>query len=1219
VLPVGGATNLLSTSTLEAVEPYYTIKVRLTPSGGNDRTYNDVATRSFAIEAPWAEAGDNQVSVVGRTVTLDGRESQHHTAYDWRFSSMPIGSAATLSGANSAQPTFISDVPGSYEVQLQVSDDDGLYSPYAWVSVLANAQLGTTLTVDSAHGTPIPSIGTHAVMIGSTNAVSVDSVTIGGTNWNCLGWSGTGILPMSGTTNSADVVVVDELPTLTWLWETNVLLTVETSGDGAVSGVIDWVSVGTTQAVTAVASNGFVFSEWTGDLDGCVLDGATAELVMDRSRSLIAQFLPVPVSAFAAQVGGIDRVQLTWNYAGLPSALFRVEKLPGGETVWQTLATQSARSFLDDSVSEGESLFYRVSAVVDGLASESIQVRVEVPYLPDAPSGLRVESVSFTDVALGWQPAARATGYAVQRRSLPLGEWSFVAQSSSTAWVDSSVTEGARYAYRVRSVNEAGNSGFSAVVEVSIPVDSSEWTYGVQITNEVVSSNILCGAKISATFDLLLSNPEDTPVQHRVVAGLRDTNGFAVGSAVEIAEAVGVPVFPPEWLTNVVLPRGLRQPVDAGVYSLWVEDVLDGADPRETFASAVRTNESTLARRLALYDVREPQEGDAFVQAGLSSGFAGETVDVPITVGAIGGENAFSFSLDYDDSKLEFIELEPIDGMQGCYLKMNEDTSGEIGALMLLPLGVGLAPEVQDIAVARFRISESLGAGTSVSIAFGDTPSFRMVTDPYANMLPHVWYNGDVSVVSVGYEADVSPRGQPDGQLRAQDRMQIMRFAVGLDVPTLGTEYQRADCAPIDTRGDGQIDIRDAVIANRYVGGAESLKDVGGPSAPVVRMMALAEPMAFGDPVAQADAGVAGLLELDASSGMRGEILDVPVKLLSGGNIEAISFSVSFDPDELAFLSADPASVSSNAISIFNREESAEGLVSYAVRMPAGSPFPSGSIPVVTLRFRVVNAASDSVTRLDITSNPSPLMLSDGEGESIAAHSQGASVYLMPASATGQPESVEDLLATLGGTRVQLSWTDATNETGYLVYRRSQTDGWSLLAEIPADREQYADDGLQPGETYSYRLGAVNAVGESSSDPVEIQVPTKYRLWADVQVGENQGEPAEDSDGDGLSNHLEYLMNTDPMVPEQGLLEREMTDIYGAGKYFTLSFELDAAVSLEFISVDTCDDLSGGSWTRSPEVGNLESNGVRRLKFRAQKPRSESNSQFIRLRTLRPE
>lgn len=77
-------------------------------------------------EAPVARVGPDQSVVTGTTVTLDGTASSDadgdSLTFSWAFSSIPVGSAATLSGANTSTPTFTPDVAGVYVVRLVVND-----------------------------------------------------------------------------------------------------------------------------------------------------------------------------------------------------------------------------------------------------------------------------------------------------------------------------------------------------------------------------------------------------------------------------------------------------------------------------------------------------------------------------------------------------------------------------------------------------------------------------------------------------------------------------------------------------------------------------------------------------------------------------------------------------------------------------------------------------------------------------------------------------------------------------------------------------------------------------------------------------------------------------------------------------------------------------------------------------------------------------------------
>ena len=64
--------------------------------------------------------------------------------------------------------------------------------------------------------------------------------------------------------------------------------------------------------------------------------------------------------------------------------------------------------------------------------------------------------------------------------------------------------------------------------------------------------------------------------------------------------------------------------------------------------------------------------------------------------------------------------------------------------------------------------------------------------------------------------------------MKAADWTQVGRFVVGLDVPAPGNEFQRADCAPRNSFGDGQIKASDWVQAGRYVVGLDPITPAGG-------------------------------------------------------------------------------------------------------------------------------------------------------------------------------------------------------------------------------------------------------------------------------------------------------------------------------------------------------------------------------------------------------
>ena len=75
---------------------------------------------------PQAVAGGDLRATVGETVSLDGSASADADGdtltYRWSFASLPAGSVANLAGRDRALATFVPDLPGSYAVDLAVSD-----------------------------------------------------------------------------------------------------------------------------------------------------------------------------------------------------------------------------------------------------------------------------------------------------------------------------------------------------------------------------------------------------------------------------------------------------------------------------------------------------------------------------------------------------------------------------------------------------------------------------------------------------------------------------------------------------------------------------------------------------------------------------------------------------------------------------------------------------------------------------------------------------------------------------------------------------------------------------------------------------------------------------------------------------------------------------------------------------------------------------------------
>jgi YVTN family beta-propeller protein len=101
---------------------------------------------------PTAVAGADQSIRAGDTVNLNGSASFDDNTLDlgyvWSFFSLPEGSTATLTGANTATPSFVADLVGTYVVELVVTDESELLSLADQVEISTNNLAPTAVAGD---------------------------------------------------------------------------------------------------------------------------------------------------------------------------------------------------------------------------------------------------------------------------------------------------------------------------------------------------------------------------------------------------------------------------------------------------------------------------------------------------------------------------------------------------------------------------------------------------------------------------------------------------------------------------------------------------------------------------------------------------------------------------------------------------------------------------------------------------------------------------------------------------------------------------------------------------------------------------------------------------------------------------------------------------------------------------------------------------------------
>ncbi len=152
-----------------------------------------------------------------------------------------------------------------------------------------------TLAVASAQGgNPVPGIGTHTNAWRATVTPSVDALA---GNYTCTGWTGTGSIPATGSTNTTGpITLTTVVSSIAWQWVAHahhVTLHPGDHGDfpGANSGASYMTNIAHGAVFTPpipVADEGWIFSDWDPPIPATITDEivATAQYVEEFTVTL---------------------------------------------------------------------------------------------------------------------------------------------------------------------------------------------------------------------------------------------------------------------------------------------------------------------------------------------------------------------------------------------------------------------------------------------------------------------------------------------------------------------------------------------------------------------------------------------------------------------------------------------------------------------------------------------------------------------------------------------------------------------------------------------------------------------------------------------------------------------------------------------------------------------------------------------------------------------
>jgi Fibronectin type III domain len=233
------------------------------------------------------------------------------------------------------------------------------------------------------------------------------------------------------------------------------------------------------------------------DLPSKVDAASSKDLIMNRKLGLAGAFLlsglavlvacsggraggstptpppPAAIADLAARATGPTSISLTWTSPPGTLTGFEVERAAASSGPFSAAATPpaSASGYGDQGLVTGSTYSYRVRSINaagpsgwSATASATTSASV-VPTAPTAPTGLQIAPQGRGELALTWADnASDETSFEVERAdgSSTMFVTVATAAANATGWTDTALPDGRDYSYRVRAVNGAGPSAFTA-------------------------------------------------------------------------------------------------------------------------------------------------------------------------------------------------------------------------------------------------------------------------------------------------------------------------------------------------------------------------------------------------------------------------------------------------------------------------------------------------------------------------------------------------------------------------------------------------------------------------------------------------------------------------------------------------------------------------------------------------------------------------------------
>lgn len=162
---------------------------------------------------------------------------------------------------------------------------------------------------------------------------------------------------------------------------------------------------------------------------------------------------------------GVDITELgaTVTWGALNGAeYYEVYRKTAADSDWRKIIKTSDTKYNDSTLTSGNEYFYTVKAYRGKYVATASVAPASIKYVSAPNMEYAYSQINYSDITINWGTVAGANSYKVFRKADGETKYQYIATVESNAYVDSDVTVGKAYSYKVSSVGEQFESSISS-------------------------------------------------------------------------------------------------------------------------------------------------------------------------------------------------------------------------------------------------------------------------------------------------------------------------------------------------------------------------------------------------------------------------------------------------------------------------------------------------------------------------------------------------------------------------------------------------------------------------------------------------------------------------------------------------------------------------------------------------------------------------------------